>query len=44
MADVEAPEDRPLDLGPALPADLVEVGVVPDVFHGLREPAVAAEQ
>ena len=28
---VEAPVDRPLDLGPALLAHLVEVGVVPDV-------------
>ena len=31
VADVEAPEDRPLDLGPELPAHLVEVGVVPQV-------------
>ena len=44
VADVEAPQDGPLDLGPALAADLVEVGVVPDVLHRAREPAVAAEQ
>ena len=31
VADVEAPHDGPLDLGPALAADLVEVGVVPQV-------------
>ena len=30
---VEAPVDRPLDLGPALLAHLVEVGVVPDVVR-----------
>ena len=34
VAHVEAPEDGPLDLGPALAADLVDVGVVPHV--GLR--------
>ena len=41
---VEAPEDRPLDLGPALLAHLVEVGVVPDVVDRAREAAVAVEQ
>ena len=44
VADVEAPEDRPLDLGPQLAADLVEVGVVPQVLDGAREAAVAVEQ
>jgi hypothetical protein len=44
VADVEAPQDGPLDLGPALPPHLVEVGVVPHVLHRPREPAVAAEQ
>ena len=44
VADVEAPQDRPLDLGPALAADLVEVGVVPDVLDRAGEPAVAAEE
>ena len=44
VADVEAPQDRPLDLGPALPADLVEVGVVPHVDVGAGEAAVAVEQ
>ena len=33
---VEAPVDRPLDLGPALLAHLVEVGVVPDVVGCVR--------
>ena len=32
VAHVEAPEDGPLDLGPALLAHLFEVGVVPDVL------------
>ncbi len=32
VADVEAPQDRPLDLGPALPADLVGIGVLPRVL------------
>ncbi len=44
MADVEAPEDGPLDLGPALPADLVDVGVIPDVGDGPGEAAVPVEQ
>ena len=44
VADVEAPEDRPLDLGPALLAHLVEVGVVPRVLDRAREAAVAVEQ
>ena len=37
-------QDGPLDLGPALPADLVEVGVVPDVVDRAGEAAVAVEQ
>ena len=44
VAHVEAPQDGPLDLGPALPADLVEIGVVPDVGHRPGEAAVAVEQ
>ena len=44
VAHVEAPEDGPLDLGPALPAHLVEVGVVPDVLDRAGEAAVAVEQ
>ena len=43
-ADVEAPVDGLLDLGPALLAHLVEVGVVPDVVDGAREAAVAVEE
>jgi hypothetical protein len=42
--DVEAPEDRPLDLGAQLAPDLVEVGVVPDLRDGAGEAAVAVEQ
>ena len=41
---VEAPVDRPLELGPALLAHLVEVGVVPHVLDRAREAAVAVEQ
>ena len=44
VAHVEAPHDRPLDLGPALAADLVEVGVVPGVLDRAGEAAVAVEQ
>ncbi|HEX7166677.1 MAG TPA: ChbG/HpnK family deacetylase, partial [Acidimicrobiales bacterium] len=44
VADVEAPVDGPLDLGPALAADLVEVGVVPEVGGRAGEAAVAVEQ
>ena len=44
MADVEAPQDRPLDLRPQLAAHLVEVGVIPDVVDRAREAAVAVEQ
>ena len=44
VRDVEAPIDRPFDLGPALLPDLVEVGVVPDVLDRAREPAVAVEE
>ena len=41
VADVEAPQDRPLDLGPELAAGLVEVGVLPEVVGGAGESAVA---
>ncbi len=44
VADVEAPQDGPLDLGPALAPRLVQIGVVPDVVDRAREPAVAAEE
>ena len=44
VADVEAPQDRPLDLGSELPAHLVEVGVVPHVLDGAGEAAVAVVQ
>ena len=44
VADVEAPVDRPLDLGPALAPHLVEVGVVPHVVDRAREAAVAVEE
>src|SRR5205807_5845933 len=44
VTDIEAPVDGPLDLGPQLPAHLIEVGVVPDVLDGARETAVAVEQ
>src|SRR3546814_15971345 len=44
VADVEAPQDRPLDLGPALATHPVEVGVLPDVDVGTREAAVAVER
>ena len=44
VADVEAPHDRPLDLGPALAPDLVEVGVVPGVLDRAGEAAVAVEE
>ena len=41
---VEAVQDGPLDLGTALPAHLVEVGVIPHVGDRPREPAVAVVQ
>ena len=44
VADVVAPQDRPLHLGPQLAADLVEVGVVPQVLDRAREAAVTVEQ
>ena len=44
MAHVEAPVDRPLELSAALPAYLVEVGVVPKVGCRPREAAVTVEQ
>ena len=44
MAHVETPVDGPFELSPALAADLVEVGVVPEVGWRPREPAVTVEQ
>ena len=44
VADVEAPQHGPLDLGPALAAHLVEVGVVPHVGDRPGEPSVAVEE
>ncbi len=44
VADVEAPQHGPLDLGPALPTYLVEVGVVPHVRDRAGESAVAVEE
>jgi hypothetical protein len=44
MGDVESPIDRPFDLGAALLADLVEVGVVPDVVDGAGKAAVSVEE
>ena len=44
VAHVEAPHDGPLDLGPALPPHLLEVGVLPGVLDRAREAAVAVEQ
>ena len=44
MADVETPQDGPLDLGPTLPTDLVDVGVIPDVGDRPRESAVPVEE
>ena len=44
VADVEAPEDRPLHLGTELPAYLVQVGVVPHIGDRAGEAAIAVEQ
>ena len=44
VADVEPPQDRPLDLGAQLAAHLVEVGVLPHVVDRAGEAAVAVEQ
>ena len=44
MAHVESPVDSAFELGPALPADLVQVGMVPQVGRRPREAAVAVEQ
>ncbi len=44
VAHVEAPQDGALDLGAALAAYLVEIGVVPDVLHGAGESSVAVEK
>ena len=38
VADVEPPQDRPLDLRPQLAAGLVEVGVVPEVGEVRGKP------
>ena len=40
----DPPADRPLDLGSAFAADLVDVGVVPEILRGAGEPAVAVEK
>ena len=44
VGHVEAPQDRPLDLGAALAPDLVEVGVLPEVVDVPGEAAVAVEE
>ena len=44
VADVESPQDGPLDLGPALAAHLVQVGVVPDVGDRAGKAPVPVEQ
>ncbi|MDD9369277.1 MAG: FAD-dependent oxidoreductase [Acidimicrobiales bacterium] len=44
VADVEAPQDGPLDLCSELASGLVEVGVVPQVGHRAGEAAVAVEE
>ncbi len=44
VAHVETPVDGTLELGPALPAHLVEVGVVPQVGCRPREAAITVEQ
>ena len=44
MADVEAPQDRPLDLRSQLAAYLVEIGVIPHVVDRARKATVAIEQ
>ena len=44
VSDIESPEPSPLELGPALSSNLVEIGVVPQIGNGAREPSVAVEQ
>ena len=44
MADVEPHRIGPLNLGPALAADLVEVGMVPDVLNHAGIPPSAPEE
>ena len=44
VADVEAPQDGTLQLGPALATGLVQVCVVPEVVDGARETAVPVVQ
>ena len=44
MGDVEAPQDRSLDLDAALAPDLVEIRVLPEVVDAPREPALAVEE
>jgi hypothetical protein len=41
MADIESPEDCPFHLGSALAPDLVEIGVVPQIFGCAGEAPVA---
>ena len=44
VGDVDAPGQGPLDLGAQLAADLVGVGVLPEVVDGRRESTVTGEQ
>ena len=44
VGHVEPPQHGPLHLGPALPADLVQVGVVPQVLDRPGEAPVAVEE
>ena len=44
VADVEAPEHGPFQLGPALGTGLVQVGMVPEVADRAGEAAVAVQQ
>src|SRR6266568_4792891 len=44
VADVETPQDCPLDLGAAFLAHLVDVTVIPSVRDGARTSTVTVEQ
>ena len=44
IADVESPQHGSLDLGPAFPADLVDIGVIPQICDRPREPAIPVQQ
>ncbi len=44
VGEVEPPEDGPLDLGLALPSDLVDVGVLTQIGRGTGKSPVAVEQ